>query len=378
MYSRLLIPPGKTSFFLFGPRGVGKTTWVKASFPEAVYVDLLNSKVFNRLFTSPHMIEEMIPEKFTEWVIIDEIQRVPELLNEVHRLIENKHYRFVLTGSSARKLRRGGVNLLGGRAVTHFMHPLTAAELGDDFKLSDCVSYGCLPSVFDQEDKEQYLAGYVQNYLQQEIIQEGISRNLSAFARFLQTASFSQGSVLNISEVAREAMVGRRMAEDYFCALEDLLIGVRIPVFSKKAKRKLVSHNKFYFFDAGVYRTLRPISAFDQPAMAGGIALESLFFQNLRAINDYLNLKYTICYYRTVAGVEVDFVLYGPKGLVAFEVKSKRDIFPSDLTGLRTFLTDYPMARAYMVYGGESKRYFPGIEVWPIAQALKSLPEILG
>lgn len=377
MYSRLLTPPVKTSFFLFGPRGVGKTTWVKSNYPKAVYIDLLDGKTFNHLFTNPSKIEEKIPQDFVDWVVIDEIQRVPELLNEVHRLIESKHNKFILTGSSARKLRRGGVNLLAGRALVYNMHPLTAVELGESFNLINCVKYGCLPSIFDHEDKDTYLASYIQAYLQQEVVQEGISRNLSAFARFLETASFSQGSVLNMSEVAREADIGRRMAEDYFCALEDLLVGVRIPVFTKRAKRKLVSHSKFYYFDTGVYRAIRPISPFDQPEMIGGIALESLFMQNLRAINDYLKLKYNLYYYRTISGVEIDFVAYGPRGILAFEVKSKGDIFPSDLTGLKTFKQDYPMAKCFMIYGGHEKKYFGDIEAIPIDFALKNLDAIL-
>lgn len=371
------MPPAKTSFFLFGPRGVGKTTWVKSNYPKAVYVDLLDSKTFNQLFTNPSRIEEKIPKDFTDWVVIDEIQKAPELLNEVHRLIEGKHYKFILTGSSARKLRRGGINLLAGRALVYYMHPLTAVEIGESFSLTDCVKYGCLPSIFDHEDRDSYLASYIQAYLQQEVVQEGISRNISAFARFLETASFSQGSVLNMSEVAREAAVGRRMAEDYFCALEDLLVGLRLPVFSKRAKRKLVSHSKFYYFDVGVYRAIRPISPFDQPEMIGGIAFESLFMQNLRAINDYLKLNYNLYYFRTLAGVEVDFVAYGPKGIVAFEVKSKREIFSGDLVGLKTFQQDYPMAKCYMIYGGEQKMYFGNIEAVPFVDAIKNLPDLL-
>ncbi len=377
MYSRLLKPPTKTSFFLFGPRGVGKTTWVKSKYPKAVYIDLLDSKTFTQLFTNPSRIEERIPKDFTDWIVIDEVQKAPELLNEVHRLIENKHLKFILTGSSARKLRRGGVNLLAGRALVYHMHPLTAIELGERFTLSDCVTYGCLPSVFDHEDRDAYLASYIQAYLQQEVIQEGISRNLSAFARFLETASFSQGSVLTMSEVAREAAVGRRMAEDYFCALEDLLVGVRLPVFSKRAKRKLVSHAKFYYFDVGVYHALRPVSAFDDPEMIGGVALESLFMQNLRAVNEYLKLGFTLYYFRTLAGVEVDFVAYGPKGILAFEVKSKREIFSSDLTGLKTFQQDYPMAKCYMIYGGNERRYYGSIEAIPFVDAIRNLPEIM-
>ncbi len=377
MYSRLLSPPAQTSFFLFGPRGTGKTTWVKATFPRALYFDLLKAETYNFFLANPTRIEESIPEGFDDWVIIDEIQKVPQLLDEVHRLIEQKQYKFVLTGSSARTLRRGGVNLLAGRALVYSMHPLTATELGDDFHLKEYLQFGGLPEVFAAEDKTHYLKSYIQTYLQQEVIQEGISRNLSAFARFLETASFSHGSVLNTSHVAREASVGRRVAEHYFSALEDLLIGVRLPVFAKKAKRKLVSHSKFYFFDTGVYRAIRPVGPFDEPEFIGGIALESLFFQHVRAINDYLKLGYDLFYYRTAAGSEVDFIAYGPRGLKAFEIKRKKDIFGSDVTGLTNFLTDYPHAKGYVAYGGNIKRVKRGIEIWPVTEILKSLPELL-
>jgi predicted AAA+ superfamily ATPase len=257
------------------------------------------------------------------------------------------------------------------------MHPLTATELGKDFNLLDGLKYGALPLVVASAEKERYLNGYVNNYLQQEIIQEGISRNVSSFARFLETASFSQGSVLNVSEVAREARVARKVVEDYFCALEDLLIGVRMPVFSRRAKRRLVYHRKFYYFDAGIYRVLRPTGPFDDSDMIFGAALETLLFQNLRAVNDYLNFKYKLYYFRTAAGAEVDFILYGPIGLKAFEVKSKKSVFRSDISGLKVFLDDYPEARGYLIYGGDRRLYFGNIEVWPAEEALKSLPEIL-
>lgn len=377
MYSRLLSTPEQKSFFLFGPRGTGKTTWVKSRFPNALYFDLLKAETYNFLLANPTRLEESIPDGFGDFVVIDEIQKIPALLDEVHRLIEEKHYKFILTGSSARKLRRGGVNLLAGRALIYSMHPLTAAEMGDDFKIKESLQFGGLPGVLTAKDKVNFLKSYIQTYLQQEVIQEGISRNLGAFARFLETASFSQGSILNMSEVAREAAVGRRMAEDYFSALEDLLIGVRLPVFSKKAKRRLVTHNKFYFFDTGVYRAIKPAGPFDQPEFTGGIALESLFFQNLRAINDYLNLQYSLFYYRTKAGSEVDFVAYGKLGLKAFEVKAKRNVFGSDFSNLKAFLSDYPVTKGYLIYGGNIRGQKDGIEIWPAADALKSLPEIL-
>lgn len=377
MYTRLLNTSVQSSFFLFGTRGTGKTTWVKSKFPTALYFDLLKAETYDYLVANPSRIEDLIPADFQDWIVIDEIQKIPQLLDEVHRLIENKHYKFILTGSSARKLRRGGVNLLAGRALIYNMHPLTAIELGEDFNLKENLEFGGLPAVFTSEDKKNYLKSYIQTYLQQEIIQEGISRNVSSFARFLETASFSQGSVLNMTGVGREAYVDRKVVEDYFCALEDLMLGVRLPVFSKKAKRKLIKHNKFYFFDTGVYRAIRPIGPFDESEMVGGIALESLFFQNLRAINDYFNLSYKLYYYRTVSGVEVDFIVYGEKGLKAFEIKSKKTISRSDLTGLTTFLKDYPMAKCYLIYGGSERRYLRNIEVIPFMECLKDLPKIL-
>ncbi|MBI4999201.1 DUF4143 domain-containing protein [Candidatus Gottesmanbacteria bacterium] len=338
---------------------------------------MLKADTYNYFLINPTRIEESIPDSFNNWIVIDEIQKIPQLLDEVHRLIESKIYKFIFTGSSGRKLRRGGFNLLAGRALIYYLHPLTAVELGNDFKLNEYLHFGGLPGIFSAEDKTNYLKSYVQTYLQQEITQEGISRNLGAFARFLETASFSQGSVLNMSEVAREAYVGRKVVEDYFCALDDLLLGVRLPVFSKKAKRRLLKHNKFYFFDAGVYQAIRPTGPLDQPQTIGGIALESLFFQNLRAINDYLNLGYDLFYYRTATGIEIDFVVYGKRGLKTFEIKSKRDIFPGDLTALKIFLADYPMAKGHMIYGGSRKMYKEGSEIWPAADALKFLPEIL-
>lgn len=377
MYARLLNPPAQKSFFLFGSRGTGKTTWVKTTFPNALYFDLLKAETYDYFVTNPTRIEDSIPKDFKDWIVIDEIQKIPQLLDEVHRLIENNHYKFILTGSSARKLRRGGVNLLAGRALVYNIHPLTAIELGDAFHLKEYIEFGGLPAVFATQDKKNYLKSYIQTYLQQEIIQEGISRNVGSFARFLETASFSQGSVLNMTEVGREASVGRKVVEDYFCALEDLMLGVRLPVFSKKAKRRLIKHNKFYFFDVGVYQTIRPTGPLDQPEMVGGVALESLFFQNLQAINDYLDLGYKLYYYRTATGVEVDFIAYGAKGIKAFEIKSKKTISQSDVSGLVAFLKDYPMAKCSMIYGGSERRYVGNITIIPFVEALKDLPNLL-
>ena len=377
MYSRLIKPPAQKSFFLFGPRGTGKTTWVKAVFPKAAYLDLLEAEIFNDLLANPQRLQNYIPKNFTDWIVIDEIQRVPELLNEVHRLIENKHLKFVLTGSSARKLKRRGPNLLAGRALTYFIHPLTAVELGPDFSLEKSLKFGQLPAVYQEEDPIRFLESYVKTYLQEEVQQEGITRNLGAFARFLEIASFSQGSVLNVSEVAREAAIERKVVENYFYALEDLLIGMRLPVFTKRAKRRLVSHNKFYFFDTGVYRTIRPAGPLDRPEEISGVALESLFLQNLRAINDYFNFGYKLFYYRTAIGAEVDFVAYGKRGLLAFEIKRSSRITAGDLRGAKTFLNDYPLAKVFIFYGGNRRTREGEIEILPTEEGLKHLPEIL-
>lgn len=377
MYSRFIGPPKAKSFFLFGPRGTGKTTWVKSTFPKAAYIDLLEAELFNDLTANPQRLSNFIPLDFKDWVIIDEVQWIPELLHEVHRLIETKKYRFILTGSSPRKLKRKGPNLLAGRALTLSMHPLSVAELGDDFQLEHSLRYGQLPSVYTEADPKKYLEAYVKTYLEEEIRQEGLTRNLSAFARFLEAASFSQGSVLSISSVARECHIERKVVESYFSILEDLMIGYRIPIFSKKAKRRLIVHPKFYFFDVGVYRTLRPMGPLDAPEEVDGIALETLFLQELMALNSALDIGYKIFYWRTSNGREVDFVLYGPKGLLSFEIKRTSRITSAMLGGLRSFLTDYPMAKAYFVYGGNRRMYEDKIEIVPVLEVLKNLKTFL-
>lgn len=377
MYSRIIKHPLNKSFFLFGPRGTGKTTWVKATFPDAVFIDLLESELFIGLLANPQRLGMYIPRDFDNWIIIDEIQRIPELLNEVHRLIEKNKYKFILTGSSARKIKRKGFNLLAGRALTYSMHPLTATELGKTVDLEYLLNYGGLPSVYAGNEAKKYLASYVKTYLQEEIQFEGLTRNLGAFSRFLEAASFSQGSVLNISAVARDCAVERKVVENYFSILEDLLIAYRIPVFSERAKRRMIAHPKFYFFDAGVYRTIRPMGPLDRPEEVEGIAYETLVFQELKAINSYLESGYEIFYWRTADDMEVDFVLYGGKGILAFEVKRTAKVSREMTRGLRAFLKAYPMAKAFLIYGGERRLREDNIEIIPIKEFLLSLPTLL-
>ncbi len=377
MYPRLLQPPPRQSFFLFGPRGVGKTAWLHQQFPDALFFDMLDHQVYTQLLAGPERLGERIPQGHKDWVVVDEIQRVPELLNEVHRLIESRKLRFVLTGSSARKLRRRSVNLLAGRAVTRHMHPLTALELGKDFDLKRALQYGCLPLACTSENPHDYLKSYASTYLREEVQQEGLARNIGAFGRFLEAASFSQGGVLNMAAVARECAVSVKVVEDYFSILEDLLIAVRLPVFSKRAKRRLIAHPKFYYFDAGVFQAIRPRGPLDAPEQIHGPALETLFLQQVRALNDYKGLEYRLHYWRTASGDEVDFVLYGERGLRAFEVKMAHNVRPDDLRSLLRFRADFPQAKAHLLYLGERRWHDRGIEVLPWLDCVRKLDQWL-
>lgn len=379
MYTRLLKinPQSSHSAFLFGPRGTGKTSWIKQSFSDACYIDLLETETFNELLANPSRLQTRLPRETKNWIIIDEIQKIPELLNEVHRLIEAKKYRFILTGSSARSLRRSGVNLLAGRALSYFMHPLTAQEIGSDFSLANAVQYGLLPQAQLIDEAKHYLETYVTTYLREEVLHEGLVRQLGEFARFLETASFSQGAVLNLSAVAREGGIDRKIVTNYFNIVIDLLIGFMLPVFTKRAKRRLVLHPKFYFFDAGVYRAIRPMGPLDSPEEADGPALETLFLQHIRAINDYYRYGLQCYYWRTSNEVEVDFVLYGERGLYAFEIKRKRRYERRDLAGLRAFSKDYPMAKLFLLYGGDIIQYEDAITILPISTAFRQLDSIL-
>ena len=367
----------RKSFFLFGPRGTGKTIWLRHRLPGALFVNLLQSEFYNRLTANPGYLRQLVPPDHTSWTIIDEVQRIPALLNEVHDLIESRGLEFVLTGSSARTLRRKGVNLLAGRALTYRMHPLTVAEQGDAFNLRDSLQLGHLPARFSESDPGKYLKDYVQTYLREEVMQEGLTRNIGHFSHFLEAASLSQGATVNISAAAREAQISRPVAENYFSILEDLLLAVRLPVFSRKAKRKLIAQTKFYFFDAGVYRSIRPVGPLDSGAEIDGPALETLVLQELRAVNDYHELGYQIHFWRTRSGLEVDFVLYGPNGLLAIEVKRSTQLHSRDTRSLREFNKDYPPAQCFVFYGGPSPLYLDGVTVLPIEHALRDLRRIL-
>ncbi len=380
MINRLLNLPLEDpySLFLFGPRGTGKTYWLKKHLPNSLYFDLLKSSVYGRLRANPSRLEQLIPSDYKDWIILDEVQKIPELLNEVHRLIELKRYKFILTGSSARSLRKKGTNLLAGRALVYHMHPLTAQELGDEFNIRRALEFGLLPSTITHKHPEQYLESYIFAYLKEEVGQEGLTRNLEIFADFLEIASFSQGEMLNMSEIARELDISRQTVSSYFTILEDLLLSVRIKPFTKRAKRRMVTHKKFYYFDVGVFKAVRPMGPLDTSKESDGAGLETLFLQSVRAINDYYNLGYDIYYWRTAAGAEVDFILYGKKGFHAFEIKRRGLVTNELLSGLKKFQADYPEAQLHLLYGGDHHEYHGSITARPMTDALLNLPKILG
>lgn len=367
--------PPKGSFFLFGPRGTGKSTWLKKYYANALWIDMLDPESFRNYSARPERLKELVlgnPDK--KEIVIDEIQKVPELLDVVHSLIEqNRARQFILTGSSSRKLKRAGVDLLAGRAITRSLYPFMAVELGKMFNLNDALEHGLLPLVFGADDKKKTLEAYAALYVREEVKAEGLVRNIGNFSRFLEAASFSHGSILNISNIARECQVERKVVESYAGILEDLMLSYRIPVFSKRAKRAMASHPKFYFFDAGLFQTFRPKGPLDRPEEIAGAALEGLVAQHLIAWNGYRGNKNSLFYWRTRGGSEIDFVLYGEEIFWAIEVKNASRVNDQDLRALSAFKDDYPECQAIFLYRGKDKLLKKGITCVPCEQFLIQL-----
>ena len=363
------------SFFLFGPRGTGKSTWLRMEMPDALFIDLLSPEICQRFIAHPEQLREVVAGNADrKTFVLDEIQRVPALLGVVHQLIENNaELRFVLTGSSSRKLKRSGVDLLAGRALLTTCHPFMAAELGSAFTIEEALRVGMLPLVLAADDREAVLRAYLALYIREEVQQEGLVRNMGSFARFLEAISFSHASLLSVAEVARECAVSRTTVEGYVSILEDLLISIRLPVFAKRAKRQLVGHSKFYFFDAGVFRSIRPKGPLDRPGEIDGAALEGLVFQHLRAWNDHSGQRHTLHFWRTRTGSEVDFVIYGEDELAAIEVKNAASLSGRDLQALKAFSTDYPEARTLLLYRGHEQFLRDGVLCMPCERFLSAL-----
>src|SRR5438034_8440858 len=318
----------KKSHFLFGPRQTGKTFLIGRSLPGVRVYDLLDSSVYLALSQRPQRLaEELSPADRV--VVIDEIQRLPDLLNEVHRLIEGRGVRFLLTGSSARKLRRGGVNLLGGRARTKYLHPLTCRELGAHFDLRRVGERGLLPSIYFSDDPQADLQAYAGSYLQEEIVAEGVTRNAPAFSRFLRVAALCNGTIVNFTNVANDAQVARTTVYEYFEILKDTLILHELPAWRKSRKRKPLSASKYYFFDVGVVAALQG-REFRPGTPEFGEAFETVLFHELVTYHDYVSGD-ALSYWRSTSGFEVDFVIGDH---TAVEAKAKENVSPQDLKSL--------------------------------------------
>ena len=369
----LVVPQG--SFFLFGPRGTGKTTWLRANLPDALVVDLLRAEEFRRFAARPERLREMVHAVQPGGdVVVDEIQRIPELLNVVHELMATRSgHRFVLTGSSARTLRRGGVNLLAGRAIMQTMHPFMAGELGSAFDLATALTLGTVPTVLSSDDPASALAAYASLYVEQEVRAESLARDVGSFSRFLEAVAFSHAATLNVSEVARECETSRSTVSGYVELVEDLLLAFRLPVFTRRAKRRLVAHPRFFYFDCGVFRSLRPAGPLDSPEEIAGPALEGLVAQHLRAWLAYSATDARLYYWRTRAGAEVDFVLYGSPGIWGIDVMNADRIRPADLRGLGAFGDEYPEARRVLLYRGEHRLVRNGVLCVPVDAFLAKL-----
>lgn len=369
--------PPKKSYFLFGPRGTGKSTWARQFYKSAALLDLLEPDNYRFYKAAPERLHAFVQthQKNTAIFIIDEVQKSPELLSVVHQLIErNKKYQFVLTGSSARKLKRSGVDLLGGRAQLKTMHPFMPSELGDHFCLKTAMQLGLLPLIQDSVDPVGDLKAYITLYMKEEVQQEGLVRNIDQFARFLEAISFSQASVINFSNIAQECSVSSKTIENYVGILEDLLLSFRLPVFTKKAKRRLTTTPKFYYFDAGVYASVRPKGPMDDVAAMHGPVLETLVAQTLRAWLDYSAQEGKLFFWRSKSGLEVDFIIYGEIGFYAIEVKNTSRVRREDLSGLIEFQKDYPNAQCILLYHCKEKIYNDHhILCYPVESFLKEI-----
>lgn len=372
--SRLITPP-KESFFLFGPRGTGKSTWLIHSYPKALRVDLLDQEVERTLLSRPEKLKDYILAlKKGDICIIDEVQRVPQLIPIIHSLIEKKMgIQFILTGSSARKLRRSVGNLLGGRVLLRHMYPFTAIELQENFSMEKALKVGLIPMIWDSGNHIEQLRAYVSIYLKEEVQAEGLVRQIGDFARFMEIATFSHGGIWSSTQIARESQVKRQTVDNYLHLLEDLLLAFTLPVFTRRAKRAVVSQSKFYYFDVGVFRALRPQGPLDRESELEGPALEGMVAQHLRAWVFSQEETHQLCFWRTRTKIEVDFVVYGPKGFWALEVKRSSKVSTIDVKPLKAFQEEYPEATCLLLYGGKERLKIREILCIPVEQFLKEL-----
>ncbi len=364
---RLFQAPNR-SFFLLGPRGVGKSTYLRNAFPDAHVIELLSETTYHRLLANPGLVAaELRAVPVERWVVLDGIQRLPSLLNEVHRFMEERKLRFVLCGSSARKLKRAGVNMLAGRALKRVMHPFVSEELGDRFELDDALQHGLLPVVWDSEDRSDTLVAYTQMYLREEIQSEALVRNLAGFARFLPVAALFHGQTLNANNIAREAQVSRPTVTSYLEILEETLLCFRLPAFEAKLRVRERKLPKWYWCDPGIVRAMKRQKGTPAPEERGAL-FEGLVAQMIRSYMDYRDLCDACYYWATTAQnqTEVDFLLERGGEFVAVEVKSGATFSKTWCKGLRAVTDLDGLCRRIIVYPeGPELRTEDNIEILP-------------
>lgn len=370
MIPRILKAP-KQSFFLMGPRGSGKSTWLRNTFPKAHTIDLLSEDKYQRLLANPGLFSDEIRAiPSAGWVIVDEVQRLPGLLNEVHRFIEGKRHRFILCGSSARKLKRAGVNLLAGRALRRFMHPFVPEELGEHFSLEDSLRFGSMPIVWDSPSKDETLAAFAQLYLKEEIQAEALVRNLPGFARFLPLAALFHAQIVNVTNIAREAGVARTTVAGYLDILEETLLCFRLPAYEAKLRVRERRLPKWYWCDPGIVRAMKRATG-SLAAEERGALFEGMVAQLLRAYKDYRGICDEMYYWAPAggSGTEVDFLLRQGREWVAVEAKSGNNFAEGWCKGLRTVAQLKGLQRRIIVYPrGPVLRTKDDIEVLPFRQ----------
>ncbi len=379
MFKRTLeLPaPGRETFFLWGPRQTGKTTLLRAAYPDALCIDLLKADEFRRYLERPELLrQELAAAPGVRQVVIDEVQKVPALLDEVHWLHEHTRTRFALCGSSARRVRRGAANLLGGRAIRYELHGLTARELGKSFDLVRLLNHGYLPFLYESDRPERHLAAYVGDYLREEVAAEGLVRNLPVFSAFLANAALSDAELVNASAFARECGVSSPTVKGHFGILEDTLLGRWLPGYTKRPKRRVIAAPKFYFADVGVVNHLARRGRLEPGGELFGKAFENWVHHELRAAIAYGELDLDLAYWRLAGGAEVDFIV-GSMAL-AIEAKATSRVTADHLRGLRALHEDHPRARRVIVCLEPRRRVTEdGILVLPVAAFVEDLDGLL-
>jgi uncharacterized protein len=365
MIKRIFSAPNQ-SFFLLGPRGCGKSTWLRKVFPDAYMFDLLSEETYQRLLANPgRFADELRAVESGRWIVVDEVQRLPNLLNEVHRFIEEKKLNFVLCGSSARKLKRAGVNLLAGRALRRYMHSFVPDELGDKFNMEEAFRYGFLPIVLDSSDRQETLSAYAQMYLREEVQTEALVRNLPGFARFLPVAALFHGQTINTANIAREAGVARTTVAGYLEILEETLLCFKVSAYEAKLRVRERKLPKWYWCDPGIVRVMKRVSGHPAPEERGAL-FEGMVAQLIRAYRDYSRICDDFFYWapsgRTT--LEVDFILVRGSDIIAVEAKSGSVFKDGWCRGLRAVTGLEGMRRRIIVYPcGPSIKTKEGIEV---------------